>query len=80
MKTKWIVVYRSTIEPDFDGDNNLSEIQVSMEILEKYFEEKKDKTTWKTLEEFLDNYIADDTEDFYEYAKSYDAIMDIQHW
>ena len=80
MKKIWITVYKDTIKQHND-DWNLSDIQVSEEFAKQYFNECKENSNceWKTYEEFIDNYTADDTEDFYEYAKNHDAIFKIEH-
>ena len=80
MKNVWITVYKDTIKQHCDCDN-LSDIQVSEEFAKQYFDECKKNTDceWKTYEEFMNNFTADDTEDFYEYAKKHNAILEIDH-
>jgi hypothetical protein len=80
MKTVWFTVYKDTIRQHND-DWNLSDIQVTEEFSRQYFNECKvdSDCEWKTYEEFMDNYTADDTEDLYEYAKKHDAIIKIEH-
>lgn len=80
MKKVWITVYKDTIM-QHDDDWNLSDIQVTEEFAKQYFDEcKKDSDCgWKSYEKFMDNFTADDTEDFYEYAKKHKAIIKIEH-
>ena len=80
IKTIWITVYKDTIKQHND-DWNLSDIQVTEEFARQYFNECKvnPDCEWKTYEEFMDNYTADDTEDLYEYAKKHDAIIKIEY-
>lgn len=87
----WICVYRDTIEKH-NKDCNLSEILVSMDFANQYYEEvikpsfKENNMTendieWKNASEFWKAYhTADDTEDFYEYADKHKAIIKIKHW
>ena len=81
MKTVLITVYKDTIKRHND-DWNLTDIEVTEEFARKYFEEciKESDCEWKTYEEFMDNHTADDTEDFYKYAKKHDAILSMEHW
>ena len=81
MKTVWITVYKDTIKRHND-DWNLSDIQVTEEFSRQYFNECKvdSDCEWKTYEQFMDNFTADDTEDLYEYAKKHDAILSMEHW
>ena len=82
MKTVWICVYKDTVIAH-EGDDNLTEIEVTEEFVKQYFEEciKNSECEFRnSYEEFITNYTADDTEDFYEYAKKHDEILDIQHW
>ena len=78
MKTVWITVYKDTIR-QHDEDDNLADIQVSEEIAKQYFRACKENSDceWKTYEEFMDNFTADDTEDFYNFAKEHDAILNM---
>ena len=76
MKTEWVCVYRDTIE-EHDEVNNLSYVEVTMDFLEQYVKERK--KGFKSLEEFLDEYTADTTEDFYEYAMEHGAVIAVEH-
>ena len=80
MDTFWIVVYRDTIEKH-NEDNNLSAILVSEDFVEQYFNEcifnKLDYAM--SLGDWLMEYTADETMDFYQYAKEHNAIIEIQH-
>lgn len=77
----WICVYRDTIE-EHENDWNLTDIEVTEEFAQQYFEEciKESDCEWKKYDDFIVNYTADDTEDFYEYAKKYNAILRMKHW
>lgn len=77
MEKIWICVYRDTIE-EHDADENLTGVLVTKEFAEKYVKERfaEDELT---LEEFLDEYTADWTEDFYEYAVKHKAVIEIEH-
>lgn len=78
-----ICVYRDTIEDDFYAENNLSEILVTEDFAKQYFgecivpncEEDISFDTW-----YNDEYTADETENFYQYAKEHSAILNIEHW
>ena len=78
METIIIVVYKDTINHKYNGDNNLSCIKVTREFAELYYLERVNKEDFKSFESFINNYTADATEDFYEYAKEYNAIIDIE--
>lgn len=75
----WICVYRDTIE-EYDEDNNLAEVLTTKEFVKQYFEECNKNKYFKDLEEFLTEYIADDTDDFYKYAVEHNAVIEIQNW
>lgn len=78
----WICVYRDTIE-EHDADWNLTEVQVTKEFAEQYFNERIASREWngyKTFEEFYDNYIADETQDFYDYAMEHNAVITTENW
>lgn len=81
MKTVLITVYKDTIKRHND-DWNLTDIEVTEEFARKYFEEciKESDCEWKTYEAFIDNFTADDTEDFYKYARKHNAILSMEHW
>ena len=74
METVLVCVYRDTIE-EHDEVNNLSYVQVTMGFLDQYVKERK--KGFESLEEFLDEYTADTTEDFYEYAMEHDAVISV---
>lgn len=82
MKKIWICVYRDTIE-EHDNNDNLSEILVTEDFAKRFFneyivpncEEDMDFDTW-----YNNEYTADETENFYQYAKEHDAILEIEHW
>ena len=75
----WICVYRDTIE-EHNESRNLTEILVTKEFVEQYFKECGKDEYFKDVEDFLTEYIADDTEDFYEYAMKHNAIIEIHNW
>ena len=82
MENIWICVYRDTIE-EHDDDWNLTEVQVTKEFAEQYFNECILTLEWnvyKTFEEFYEDYNADDTQDFYDYAMKHDAVIAIENW
>jgi len=76
MKTFWICVYRDTIEKH-NEDDNLAYIEVTKEFAEQYFKECQNEY-FDNMEEFLDEYTADNTEDFYEYAKKHNAVIKVK--
>ena len=78
METTWICVYRDTIE-EHDDDWNLTEVQVTKEFAEKYVKERKSEY-FNSFEEFLNEYTADDTEDFYGYAMEHNAVIQTENW
>ena len=77
METILVCVYRDTIE-EHDEVNNLAYVQVTMDFLKQYVKERQDGF-FKDLEEFLNEYTADNTEDFYEYAMEHGAVIDIEN-
>ena len=82
MEKIWICVYRDTIE-EHDADWNLTEVQVTKEFAEQYFNERIATREWnryKTFEEFYDNYIADETQDLYDYAMEHNAVITTENW
>ena len=76
METIWICVYRDTLE-QHDEDDNLSEVLVTKEFAEKYFNERFAEDGL-TFENFLDEYTADWTEDFYGYAMEHKAVIEVK--
>jgi hypothetical protein len=82
MEQVWIWVYRDTFEEvDMSLDSNfdnLAKILVAKKLVQTYFDDCKKNTYWDNVEEFLDDYVADDTEDFYAYALKHNAIIDIK--
>lgn len=77
-ETIWICVYRDTIE-QHNASTNLTEVLVTKEFAEQYVNERK-SGVYDNMEDFLDNYTADDTEDFYSYAMEYNAVLDKENW
>ena len=74
MEKIWVCVYRDTIEEHDDVDN-LAEILVTKYFMEKYLQESDKDKYFDGLEDFLNEYTADDTEDLYGYAKAYNAVI-----
>lgn len=72
----WVCVYRGTIE-EHNEDDNLSEIIVERSVVEQYFKDKNMKEYYDSVDDFLDEHIADETDDFYEYAKAHGVTMEI---
>ena len=82
MEYVYICVYRDTIE-QHNKDWNLSEILVTKEFAERYFNEcirMNDDNNYNTFQEFLSEFTADDTLGFYQYANENQAIIEISHW
>lgn len=81
MEKIWICVYRDTIE-EHDEVDNLSEVLVTKEFAEQYFKERilRAEDDDLTFEGFLNEYTADWTEDFYEYAIEHNAVIEVQNW
>lgn len=75
MEKNWIFVYRDTIE-EHDEIDNLAEVQVTREFVEQYVKERQDGL-FDNVEEFLNEYTADNTEDFYEYAMKHNAVIKV---
>lgn len=73
----WICVYRDTIE-EHDEIDNLAEVQVTREFVEQYVRERQDGI-FNDVEEFLNEYTADNTEDFYEYAMEHGAVIQVNN-
>lgn len=78
MKTICICVYRDTIE-QHDESRNLTEVLVTEDFVKQYVEERK-SGVFDNMEDFLNNYTADDTEDFYEYAVKHGAVIKTENW
>lgn len=78
MEKIWICVYRDTIE-EHDDDWNLTDVLVTEEFFKQYFNECK-SDYWDSVEEFLSEFTADDTQDFYSYAMKHNAIIDKVNW
>ncbi|MBQ6416372.1 MAG: hypothetical protein IJJ65_09005, partial [Butyrivibrio sp.] len=73
-----ITVYRDTVEPELHGDDNLTELEVSKPLFMEYFRERilpsfkgDDDTVSEEgmLQEWLDEYTADDTTDLYDFIQ-----------
>lgn len=73
-----ITVYRKTISPDLAGDDNLETLIIKKDMLMKYFNEHilpdfkgDDKTVSDEglLQEWLDEYTADETTDLYDFIQ-----------
>ena len=82
METIWICVYRDTIE-EHDDDWNLTEVQVTKELAEQYFNDcilTLDYNEWETFEDFYGDYTADDTQDFWDYAVEHNAVINKMNW
>ena len=77
IKTVGICVYRDTIE-EHDEVNNLSYVEVTIDFLGQYVRERQ-SGLFKDLEKFLDEYTADDTEDFYKYAIEHKAVIEVEN-
>lgn len=78
----WICVYRDTIEQHEDN-NNLTEVLVTLEFAEQYFNEciaTLEDNVYKDFESFCNEFTADDTEDFYEYAIKHNAVIRKENW
>ena len=78
MENIWICVYRDTIE-EHDESENLTEVLVTKEFFEQYFNERQ-KGYFDTMEDFLNEYTADHTEDFYSYAMNHNAVIKTENW
>lgn len=77
-ETIWICVYRDTIE-EHDDNWNLTDVQVTKECFESYYNERC-KECYNSMEDFLNEYTADNTEDFYSYAMEHNAVLDKENW
>lgn len=76
METTWICVYRDTIE-QHDEDDNLAEVLVTKNFAKQYFNERfaDDELNF---DDFLNEYTADWTEDFYSYAMEHNAVIEVK--
>ena len=82
MEKVWICVYRDTIE-EHDEDNNLTDILVTMDFAERFFNEciaTDEDNVYESFEEFLNEFTADDTMNFYDYAMKHSAIIQTANW
>lgn len=77
MEKEWVCVYRDTIE-EHDEINNLAYVEVTKDFLAKYVEERQNGL-FEGLEEFFNEYTADNTEDFYEYAMAHGAVLAVEN-
>lgn len=68
-----ICVYKDTIIQHND-DYNLAYVTVEKELVKKYLKERKNGM-YADVEAFLDEYTADDTEDFYGYAIQHNGVI-----
>lgn len=66
----WVCIYKDTTPFNDGGDDNLLDVQVKESVLHKYMEKNGLDDGW------LETYTADDTMDFYEFAKN--DIVDMQ--
>lgn len=74
-----VAVYKDTIYPDFRGDGNMSYITIPEIVFKQYYEEhKKDYCPSTTYESFKENYICDEVEDLYEFAKELNAVLNVR--
>lgn len=78
MENLQICVYKDTIV-EHDESSNLSLVTVNKDFVVQYLKECKDGV-FKDIEDFLDTYTADDTEDFYEYAVKHNAVVEVEDW
>lgn len=78
MEELWICVYRDTIE-EHDESSNLTEVLVTKDFVEQYFDELQ-SDCFDSLEEFLDEYTADNTQNFYDYAMKHNAVIKTENW
>ena len=76
MEKIWICVYRDSTE-EHEHDSNLVQILVKREFIERYFE-RYQADTFDSVEEFLDEYTADNTQNLYEYAVRHNAVIKME--
>lgn len=85
IETVYITVYACTV-PGHEEDDDFTDIKVTKDFARQYFEETQDKTHtrgniakdyYDCFEDWNDDYICDDTMDFYEYANERNAILEI---
>lgn len=76
MEKVLVCVYRDTVK-EHDEVDNLAYVQVTMDFLAKYVRERQND--FKDVEEFLNEYTADNTEDFYEYAMEHRAVIKVEN-
>lgn len=79
----WICVFRDTVEElEDDWQINLSEILVTEDFARQYFEEycAEQYDEHIDFDNWIMNYDASETEDFYKYAKEHNAVIDVKHW
>ena len=77
MEKVLVCVYRDTVE-EHDEVDNLAYVEVTMDFLNQYVKERLNGV-FKDLEEFLNEYTADSTEDFYEYAMEHNAVIAVEN-
>lgn len=76
--TVLITVYKDTINHKYNEDNNLTNICVDYSFAKEYYKEKINKLDYPTYSLFINNCTAEDTEDFYEYAKEHNKIISME--
>lgn len=81
MENIWICVYHDTIE-QHDKSENLTKVLVTKEFAKQYFNERIARGEYNklTFEDFLDEYTADWTVDFYRYAMNHNAVIQTENW
>ena len=86
IETVWITVYADTV-PGHEEDDGFINIEVTKDFARQYYEETQDKScTWGNIskdhydcfEDWNEDYICDDTMNFYDYASERNAILDIE--
>lgn len=79
MSNVWIKVYRHTIE-EYHDNVHFAEVLVTKEFAKKYFNERiaKDNDETITFNHWRVFHTASETTDFFQYAKDYNAIIDIR--
>lgn len=75
-----VTVYRGAIDPGYEGDDNLMEIEVDRKELFKYFinivspsDPKDDTSDEDRFEDWLNEFTADDTDGLYDYIGNFNS-------
>lgn len=71
----WIYVYKDTINHQYNGDENLSELLLPIVFVREY---SRNNINYNSYEEWQEGYTCDETEDLYTLAKNQNMVLGIR--